>query len=233
MVFFIPLCYSKNMNRRNYQRELERIIARQGEGKPSLLLHCCCAPCASSVLEYLTKHFKVTIHWYNPNIYPLSEYERRFDALRELLEKMGLSDQVDIIKEDWRHEEYLSCAVGLEKEPEGGLRCPECFRVRLKETARLCSERGFDWYCSSLTLSRHKDAVLINAIGEELAKAEGCRWLPSDFKKKNGENRSIELCEEHGIYRQLYCGCEFSLHRRVEVGKTMGQSASESTGGVL
>ena len=221
------------MNRRNYQKELERIIRTRGKKQPRVLLHCCCAPCASSVLEYLTQYFQVTVLWYNPNLYPQSEFDRRFKALVELIEKMGLADKVDILAEPWKNQDYLRRVKGLEDEPEGGLRCTECFRVRLLETAKLCKHYGYDYFCSTLTLSRHKNAELINDIGEELAKATGTSWLPSDFKKRDGENRSIELCEEHNIYRQLYCGCEYSLRRRIEVGESMGQSPSESTGGAV
>lgn len=233
MAFFPRLWYIDAMNRRNYQKEMERIIRTKGAKQPRLLLHCCCAPCASSVLEYLTEHFAVTILWYNPNLYPQAEFDRRFKALIELVEKMGLADKVDILAEPWKNEDYLRRIKGLENEAEGGARCTECFRLRLLETARLCKHYGYDYFCSTLTLSRHKDAVLINDIGEELARATGTSWLPSDFKKRDGENRSIELCEKYSIYRQLYCGCEFSLRRRIEVGETMGQSISESTGGAL
>ena len=233
MAFFALLCYSEAMNRRNYQKELERIIRTKGERQPRVLLHCCCAPCASSVLEYLTGHFSVTILWYNPNLFPQSEFDRRFRALVDLVEKMGLADKVQILAEPWKNEDYQRRIKGLEDQPEGGSRCAECFTLRLLETAKLCKHYGYDYFCSTLTLSRHKDAVLINDIGEQLAKATGTAWLPSDFKKRDGENRSIELCEEYGVYRQLYCGCEYSLRRRVETGEKMGQSLSESTGGVL
>jgi len=204
------------MNRRNYQRELERIILRQGESRPRLLLHCCCGPCSSSVLEYLSQYFDITILWYNPNIYPQSEFEKRFQTLEQLIGQMGLADRVQVLTQPWRSEDYYRQVRGLENEPEGGLRCAECFRLRLKETARLAKQEGYDYFCTTLSLSRHKDAVLINSIGEELAEAVGISWLPSDFKKRDGENRSIELCEKYGVYRQLYCGCEFSLRRRQE-----------------
>ena len=207
-----------NMNRRNYQRELDRLIQRLEGKRPRLLLHACCAPCSSSVLEYLSEYFEVTLLWYNPNIYPEAEFEKRLATLRELVEKMGLQGRVDIIALSRRSGEYYAAVKGLEEQPEGGSRCGECFRLRLRETARLAKSMGYDYFCSTLSLSRHKDAVLINSIGEELAGAEGVSWLPSDFKKRNGENRSIELCEEYALYRQLYCGCEFSLRRR-EDGK--------------
>lgn len=201
------------MNRRNYSRELERIIEKQ-TGRPKLLLHSCCGPCSSSVLEYLVPHFDVTVLWYNPNIYPESEFVRRFETLKELIGKMGLSEQVKILETAWRSEEYFAAVCGLEEEPEGGARCEKCFRLRLEECAKLAKEGGFDYFASTLTVSRHKNAVLINAVGEAAAEKEGAAWLPSDFKKHNGENRSVELSEFYQIYRQLYCGCKYSLLRR-------------------
>lgn len=216
------------MNRRNYQRELERIIQKQGNKIPRLLLHACCAPCASSVLEYLSRHFEITLLWYNPNLYPEAEFERRFKALVKLVEDMGLADRVDILAEPWKSQDYYGRIKGLEEQPEGGGRCSECFRLRLFETARLAKHYRYDWFCSTLTLSRHKDAVLINGLGEELGRAFGVSWLPSDFKKRDGENRSVELCEEYKVYRQLYCGCEFSLRHRENVGKEMAKEDKES-----
>ncbi|MDO5444359.1 MAG: epoxyqueuosine reductase QueH [Eubacteriales bacterium] len=201
------------MNRRNFSRELERIIEKQTE-KPTLLLHSCCGPCSSSVLEYLVPHFKVSIFWYNPNIYPESEFDKRYDTLKELLEKMNLSGQVGIIDTQWRSDEYFSAVAGYENEPEGGARCERCFRLRLEECAKTAAELSFDYFASTLTVSRHKNAVLINAVGEEVAEKEGAVWLPSDFKKHDGENRSVELCELFHLYRQLYCGCKYSLLRR-------------------
>ena len=137
---------------------------------------------------------------------------------------MGLTEEVSVLAESWKHEDYLSRAAGLEDEPEGGRRCTECFRLRLLECAKLAKKYGFDYFCTTLTVSRHKDAERINALGEEIGKACGVKWLPSDFKKRDGENRSQQqrdgenrsqqLAEQYGLYRQLYCGCEFSLHRR-------------------
>lgn len=214
MVILVRLCYDVAMNRRNYQRELERIISKQGEKKARVLLHCCCGPCSSSVLERLADEFELTLLWYNPNIYPEAEFEKRYEAFIKLIEDMGLADKLNILRLGHRPEDYYSRIAGYEAEPEGGSRCGICFRLRLEETARIAVEQGFDYFCTTLTLSRHKDAVLINDIGEAVAKEYGARWLPSDFKKKDGENRSIELCEQYDVYRQLYCGCEFSFLRR-------------------
>ena len=212
---------------RNYQKELDRIIQKRGQKTPRVLLHSCCGPCSSSVLEYITQYFDVTLLWYNPNLYPKEEFDRRFQTQVELIEKMGLADKVSILAEPWKSEDYYRRVKGLENEPEGGRRCAECFRLRLLETARLAKHYGYDYFCTTLTLSRHKDAVLINTIGEEIAGAVGVSWLPSDFKKRNGENRSIELSEQYGLYRQLYCGCEFSLRKREETAKAPEKQQAE------
>ena len=225
VVFLHKSWYNVVMNRRNYQRELDRIIQKRGKRVPRVLLHACCGPCASSVLEYLSQYFQVTVLWYNPNLYPQAEFDRRFQALVKLIEDMGLADKVDILAEPWKHEDYDRRVKGLENEPEGGARCTECFRLRLWETARLAKHYGYDWFCTTLSLSRHKDAVLINDLGEELGRAFGVSWLPSDFKKRDGENRSIELCEQYGVYRQLYCGCEYSLKHRQDVAAAMAMEA--------
>ena len=204
------------MNRRNYARELERIMEKEQGIKPKLLLHACCGPCSTSVLEYLSEFFDITILWYNPNLYPEEEFSKRLDTLKEVLEKMNLPD-INVIEEPWQHGNYLDIVTEeLKEEKEGGKRCAECFKLRLKETAKIAKENGFDYFCTTLTVSRHKDAALINAIGEKIAEELDVKWLPSDFKKKNGENRSQELSEQLNIYRQLYCGCEFSLAKRTK-----------------
>ena len=222
------LCYDAFMNRRNYQRELDRIIQKLGETKPRLLLHCCCGPCSSSVLEYLTQHFELTLLWYNPNIFPQAEYELRYQVFVKMIEDMGLGDKVHILKEAWRSEEYYRRIKGNEDAPEGGSRCRECFRLRLEETAKLAAEKGFDWFCTTITLSRQKNAVLLNELGEAAGAEFGARWLPSDFKKRDGENRSVELCEQYNVYRQLYCGCEFSLRRRQLVAEELAKEENNN-----
>lgn len=216
------------MNRRNYQRELERIIAKQEGNKAKVLLQCCCGPCSSSVLERLADEFELTLLWYNPNIYPEAEFERRYEAFIKLIGDMGLEDKVKVLRMEHRSEDYYSRVAGFEDEPEGGSRCGICFRLRLEETAKIAHEQCFDYFCTTLTLSRHKDAVLINDIGEAVAKEYGARWLPSDFKKKDGENRSIELCERYDVYRQLYCGCEFSFLRRQQVAEEISNSTNQA-----
>ena len=219
--------YHHAMNRRNYAKELDRIIQKNAGRRPRVLLHSCCGPCSSSVLEYLTQHFEVTLLWYNPNLFPEEEFNRRFTTQLELIEKMGLSDSVSVMAESWKHAEFTRRAAGLASEPEGGKRCTECFRLRLVECARLAKHYGFDYFCTTLTVSRHKDAERINAIGEEISRATGVAWLPSDFKKRGGEDRSQRLAEQYGLYRQQYCGCEYSLKARLD-GAAEGSAAEGS-----
>ena len=178
---------------RNYQKELDRIIQKRGTTRPRVLLHACCGVCSSAVLEYLTQYFDVTVLWYNPNLYPQAEFDRRFEALVQIIERMVLADEVSILAEPWKSEDYTRRVKGLEDEPEGGKRCTECFRLRLLETARLARHYGYDYFCTTLSLSRHKDAVRINDLGEEIGRAAGVAWLPSDFKKQWREMRSTEL----------------------------------------
>ena len=204
------------MNKRNYMREYDRIVQKQGRKRPRVLLHSCCGPCSSAVPELLERSFEVTLLWFNPNLYPEAEFEKRFRTQLELIEKMGLAEDVPVLAESWKHEEYLRRVKGLEDEPEGGARCTECFRLRLVECARLAKQYGFDYFCTTLSVSRYKDAERINLLGEEAGRAFGVAWLPSDFKKRDGERRSQELAEQYGLYRQDYCGCEFSLRSRRE-----------------
>ena len=202
------------MSKTNYMHAFDEIVAKSAGKRPRLLLHSCCGPCSSSVLELLTKYFDVTLLWYNPNLHPQEEFDRRLATQIELIEKAVLTEEVPILAESRKHEDYLRRVEGLENEPEGGRRCTECFRLRLTECARLAKQYGFEYFCTTLTVSRHKDAERINALGEELGKAFGVAWLPSDFKKRGGELRSQRLSEQYGLYRQNYCGCEFSLRAR-------------------
>ena len=211
------------MEKRNYQKELDKLILSQQDYKPTVLLHSCCGPCSSSVLEYLTKYFRVTLLWYNPNLYPETEFDKRLATQKELIEKMKLSSSVELLPKEWNHEEFLTATEGYEQEPEGGKRCERCFSLRLKECARLAKEHQFDYFCSTLTVSRYKNAPLINMIGEKISEETGIKWLPSDFKKKGGEMRSTELAEKYQLYRQVYCGCEYSLKLRTEYEKNRYQ----------
>lgn len=201
------------MNRENFFRKYDKIIESFGEAKPSILLHSCCGPCSSSVIELLSQHFEVTVLWYNPNLWPEEEFEKRLATQKRLISCLA-EDGIcaGLLTLPWRSKDYFSRIKGLENEPEEGKRCLECFRIRLDETARIAAERGFDWFCTTLTVSSRKDAVVINAIGREAEKKYDVRWLPSEFKKREGNHRSIILSEKYGLYRQEYCGCVFSLN---------------------
>ena len=200
------------MNRENFFRKFDKTVEQFGDTKPEILLHSCCGPCSSSVLELLAKYFEVTVLWYNPNLYPEAEYERRLDTQKQLIDAIGTDGvKASLLVEPWRSEDYFSRIKGLENEPEEGKRCLECFKIRLDETARIAAERGFEWFCTTLTVSSRKDAVAINAIGREAAAKYGVKWLPSEFRKREGNHRSIILSEKYGLYRQEYCGCVFSL----------------------
>ena len=203
------------MNRENFFRKFDKIVGQFGDAKPGILLHSCCGPCSSSVLELLSKYFDVTVLWYNPNLYPEAEYDKRLETQKQLIDAIAEDGvQAKLLVEPWRIEDYFSRIKGLENEPEEGKRCLECFKIRLEETARIASERGFEWFCTTLTVSSRKDAVAINAIGREAEAKYGVKWLPSEFKKREGNHRSIILSEKYGLYRQEYCGCVFSLVNR-------------------
>ena len=217
--FWLQLCYDVPMEKKNYQKELDGVIAGIPKGKrPSLLLQGCCGPCSSYVLEYLSEYFDISLLYFNPNIRPEEEYEKRLDALKELLSRMPTASPVRLVEPGWRGGEFTEAVRGLENEPEGGARCAVCFQLRLCETARLAAEGGFDFFGTTLTVSPHKDAQLLNDIGQQLERVYGVRWLPSDFKKRNGYLRSIQLSREYGIYRQEYCGC--GLPQGVDSGTT-------------
>lgn len=203
------------MNRENFFRKFDKIVGQFGDAKPGILLHSCCGPCSSSVLELLSKYFDVTVLWYNPNLYPEAEYDKRLETQKQLIDAIAEDGvQAKLLVEPWRSEDYFSRIKGLENEPEEGKRCLECFKIRLEETARIASERGFEWFCTTLTVSSRKDAVAINAIGREAEAKYGVKWLPSEFKKREGNHRSIILSEKYRLYRQEYCGCVFSLVNR-------------------
>ena len=200
------------MNVRNYQKELDRLIGQiQKENKvPSLFLHSCCAPCSSYVLEYLSKYFDITVFYYNPNIYPEEEYRKRVQEITRLVNSMEFEHPVKLIEGRYDPQEFFRMAEGLEDIPEGGERCFRCYRQRMEEAAKLAKEGGYDYFTTTLSISPLKNAARINEIGEELAEIYHVTHLPSDFKKKNGYKRSIELSHEYDLYRQNYCGCIYS-----------------------
>ena len=198
--------------KKNYQLMMEDVIRRDcGEGhRPTLLLHACCAPCSSYVLEALSPYFSITLFFYNPNISPVEEYDFRLEELRRLVQEMGLADSVKVIAADYEAERFSEIASGREHLAEGGSRCADCYRLRLQKTAQTAREHGFDYFTTTLSISPYKNAEWLNTIGAEEGEQAGIPYLPSDFKKKNGYKRSCELSEIYGLYRQNYCGCVYS-----------------------
>lgn len=194
------------MNAVNYRKLGGEQIKELGGRKADILLHCCCAPCASACMEYLKDYFDITAYFYNPNIESV-EYERRLCELERFSTETGWAKILPC-----GHDERLfyEAAKGLEDEKEGGARCANCFALRLDKTAEAAKRNGFEFITTTLTLSPLKDAKILNAIGEAAAKKHGVKWLFCDFKKQNGYLRSLQLSREHGLYRQNYCGCEFS-----------------------
>ena len=200
----------------NYQLEMERELARIAESarRPRLLLHSCCAPCSSYVLECLNRAFDIDIFYYNPNISPREEFDRRVAELQRLGARLPHENDMRVIVGDYDNDAFMAMCRGHEDDPEGGARCERCFRMRLGEAAKLAARLGSDYFTTTLTISPLKDAQLLNAIGLELAGRAGVPWLCSDFKKKNGYKRSCELSALYGLYRQDYCGCVFSKRER-------------------
>lgn len=201
---------------RNYQKELDRIIeANQKDGKtPTLLLHACCAPCSSYCLEYLSKYFDITVFFYNPNLYPGEEYDKRANEEKKLISALKTENPVKLIVARFNDKEFYDKVKGLEKCREGGERCRRCFELRLEKTAELAKEKNFDFFTTTLTISPLKNAQVLNEVGEEAGEKYKVPHLPSDFKKKSGYKRSIELSKEFDLYRQNYCGCVFSKRER-------------------
>ena len=196
---------------RNYQKELDEFIEKNcAERKPRLFLHCCCAPCSSYVTEYLHQFFDITVFFYNPNITEKEEYEKRKAELKRYLSEVDYGAGISMFDADYDPDSFFEAAKGLENEPERGARCEKCFRLRLSKTAEVAKQNGFELFCTTLSISPHKDADLLMKIGEEFAREYGLSYLQSDFKKKNGYKRSIELSVEYDLYRQNYCGCIFS-----------------------
>ena len=200
------------MNRRNYQRELETVI-KENESKsrvPRLLLHSCCAPCSSYVLEYLSDYFEITVFYYNPNISPESEYKYRLSELERLISEIPLKNRVEITPAEYNPDIFYSLSEGLEDLPERSLRCQKCIFHRLEQTAIKADELSADYFTTTLSISPYKDSEYINSAGEEIQKRYNIKYLFSDFKKRNGYKRSIELSSEYNLYRQNFCGCVYS-----------------------
>ncbi len=201
-----------NQQKINYQKELDKIISaleQKGE-KKTLLLHSCCAPCSSYVLEYLSRYFYITVFYYNPNIYPPKEYDTRMEEQKRLVSQMPVLLPVRVVEADYEPELFFEMARGMERIPEGGERCFLCYEMRMRKAAAYAADQGFDYFTTTLSISPLKNAGKLNEIGLKLAEETGVPYLVSDFKKKNGYKRSIELSAEYGLYRQNYCGCVYS-----------------------
>ena len=203
-------------NKRNYQKELDGLIAKLQEGAsvPKLFLHSCCAPCSSYVLEYLSEYFEITVFYYNPNIYPPEEYHERAAEQKRFIEQFPAKHPISYIEGEYDTKRFYEMARGLEKVPEGGERCFQCYELRMRESAMLAKMGGFDYFTTTLSISPLKNAEKLNEIGEMLESEYGVNHLTSDFKKKNGYKRSTELSKEYELYRQNYCGCIFSKNAR-------------------
>lgn len=198
----------------NYQKELEKILETIDiTNKPTLLLHACCGPCSSYVIEYLSKYFDITIYYYNPNIYPKEEYKRRLDELKKFVKVFN--NKVKVIEELYNEEDYNKAVKNLEHLGEKSIRCYECYKFRMEKAASFAEENRYDYFTTTLSISPHKNSNWINEIGGILEKEYGIKYLYSDFKKKNGYKRSLELSKEYKLYRQDYCGCIYSKKERL------------------
>lgn len=204
------------MNKPNYQRMLEDVLSEnERAGRvPTLLLHSCCAPCSSYVLEYLSCYFYITVFYYNPNIYPEEEYVMRVREQQEFIRRFPARYSVSFVQGGYDTARFYEAIKGLEREREGGARCAACYELRLREAGTVAKEGGFDYFTTTLSISPLKNAEKLNEIGGRIAAEFGVRYLFSDFKKKNGYKRSTELSKEYGMYRQDYCGCVYSYNER-------------------
>ncbi|ADO82741.1 protein of unknown function DUF208 [Ilyobacter polytropus DSM 2926] len=200
----------------NYQKELEQILEKikKSEKKPKLLLHSCCAPCSSYVLEYLSEYFDITVNFYNPNITFEKEYQKRLEEQKIFNRDIAVKNKINLIEGRYDVEEFFKCIEGLEDSKEGGERCFRCYALRLEDTAKKAKEKGFDYFSTVLSISPLKNSQKINEIGKELQEKYKVKFLIGDFKKKNGYKRSVELSKNHDLYRQDYCGCVFSKLER-------------------
>lgn len=202
----------------NYQKELDAIIAKieREDITPSLLLHSCCAPCSSYTIKYLSDYFNITVLYYNPNISPEEEYEKRKAEQIRLIESMPVKNKVHFADCDYNGREFFDIAKGYENCREGGKRCFRCYRLRIQKAADMAKQKGFDYFCTTLSISPLKNAQKINEIGFDIEKNSGVLWLPSDFKKKEGYKQSIELSRKYHLYRQNFCGCIYSVNHNGE-----------------
>ncbi len=205
------------MNKINYQLGLDRIIENIIEegSTPSLLMHCCCAPCSSYCLSYLSDYFNITVFYYNPNISPKEEYYKRAGEVERLIGQIPLTNKVNFEAGDYEPEKFKEISNGLEDAPEGGERCFKCYELRQRAAADYALKHGFDYFTTTLSISPHKNAQKLNEIGIKLEKEYNIKYLVSDFKKKGGYQQSIKLSKEYNLYRQNYCGCVYSQKRDI------------------
>lgn len=205
------------MNKKNYYIDFEKVIREIDlENPPSLLLHSCCGPCSTSVLELLSDYFKVTLLYYNPNIYPREEYYKRLEEQKKVLEKINGRFEIEFLEGRYDPAEYFDAVKGVEQLPEGSQRCFNCYEIRLKEAAQVAKKLHMDYFATTLSVSPYKNAQIINEIGEKIAQEYEVKHLPNDFKKKDGYKKSVELSKSWNIYRQDYCGCPFSKREAEE-----------------
>ena len=199
-------------NNINYHKELEKEIKKWSEQNicPTILLHCCCAPCSSYCMEFLNPFSKITAFYYNPNITDIDEYNKRVNELKRLVNEMPMKNRAEFLEGDYEPGRFLAKAKGMEDEPERGRRCIMCYELRLRKTAEEAKRLGYDYFTTTLTISPLKDAQILNRLGLKLGEEYGIKYLVSDFKKNDGYRRSTELSREYGLYRQNYCGCSFS-----------------------
>ena len=205
----------------NYQNKLEEILEQisLSNKTPKLLLHACCAPCSSYVLEYLSNYFEITIYYYNPNIHPETEYSRRINELRKFINEYKTKNKVYLVEENYDVQEYFNQIKGLEHLGERSKRCYKCYKFRMEKAVQYSKENNFDYFTTTLSISPYKDAQWINEIGSILENKYNIKYLYADFKKKNGYKRSLELSKDHGLYRQDYCGCIYSKQERETIVK--------------
>lgn len=199
----------------NYQLELEKTLKQITEQKPKLLLHVCCAPCSSYVLTYLCDYFDITILYYNPNISPYEEYEKRLNEAKRLVKELN-KDNIHIMECEYENEKFEQIAQGLEEVPEGGIRCRKCYELRIEKTAQYAKKHNYDYFTTTLTISPLKNSQVLNQIGRELEEKYNIKYLYSDFKKKEGYKTSIILSKKYNLYRQNYCGCKYSKQKIME-----------------
>ena len=203
----------------NYQKELDKQIININEQGilPKLLLHSCCAPCSSYVLEYLSNYFDITVLYYNPNISPYEEYMKRLDEIKRFISEIDIKNPIHFMEGKYDPDTFNEISKGLENEPEGGARCNKCYCLRLKETALVAQKYKFDYFTTTLSVSPYKNTQKLNEIGRVLEKQYQVKYLTSDFKKKDGYKRSIELSKKYNLYRQNYCGCIYSKREEVNI----------------